>query len=435
MKRIISVLLTVLLLVSLGSAALAADDSSVKFDEVGLEVSFPAEFSELHGVLLPEPYGKISYGPDIYYMPIFYFAMDRAVFDEITEKDVEDVTEEEIEAIRAAQTSLCNVLVCEDGIDAAMELLGVEEIPEDQVLLELGTLDNLTYFILMEKGGVEAYELDGVFADEYTTLQTSALEAFKNARFYEPVVPGADLIGSTVSFETADLDGNPVSSGDLFAGNKVTMINYWGTWCGACVGELEELGQIHARLQEKGCGIIGILEDGDDPEKVALAKSILAENGVTYLNLVPDDSMTFLDEVQSYPTSFLVDSNGTIVGEPFSGAMVDAYEPAIDKLLSGEDLSGMTMPGASANDAEAYRIMVVDNEGNPVKGVAVRFCDDTSCSLAKTDADGVASFSMPDGVSYIVHVLKVPEGYEKNSGEYHTLDVYSDLVIVLDSAA
>ena len=64
----------------------------------------------------------------------------------------------------------------------------------------------------------------------------------------------------------------------------------------------------------------------------------------------------------------------------------------------------------------------------------IQFCDDTTCNIGKTDADGVASFDLPEGTEYVVHVLKVPEGYEKDSREYHTLNVYSDVVIVLGAA-
>ncbi len=64
-----------------------------------------------------------------------------------------------------------------------------------------------------------------------------------------------------------------------------------------------------------------------------------------------------------------------------------------------------------------YQIQVVDPDGYPVKGVAVQFCSDTECRMAKTDEDGIASFDVPAG-SYTIHLLKVPAGYEKDSREY-----------------
>ena len=64
-----------------------------------------------------------------------------------------------------------------------------------------------------------------------------------------------------------------------------------------------------------------------------------------------------------------------------------------------------------------YQIQVVDPDGYPVKGVAVQFCSDTECRMAKTDEDGIASFDVPAG-SYTIHLLKVPAGYEKDPREY-----------------
>ena len=64
-----------------------------------------------------------------------------------------------------------------------------------------------------------------------------------------------------------------------------------------------------------------------------------------------------------------------------------------------------------------YQVRVVDEAGYPVQGVAVQFCSDVQCMMAKTDEDGIAAFDAPAG-SYTVHLLKVPSGYEKDSREY-----------------
>ena len=50
--------------------------------------------------------------------------------------------------------------------------------------------------------------------------------------------------------------------------------------------------------------------------------------------------------------------------------------------------------------------------------------------MGKTDAQGLASFEVPEG-NYTVHILKVPEGYEKNPTEYTVPAAYSDVSIVV----
>ena len=47
------------------------------------------------------------------------------------------------------------------------------------------------------------------------------------------------------AFTGKDLDGNDVSSDKLFAANAVTVVNFWFTTCGPCVGELGDLDALH----------------------------------------------------------------------------------------------------------------------------------------------------------------------------------------------
>ena len=80
-------------------------------------------------------------------------------------------------------------------------------------------------------------------------------------------------------------------------------------------------------------------------------------------------------------------------------------------------------------------MIVSDQDGNPVKGVVVQFCSDVTCTMAKTDADGLASFDADEGQVYTIHILKAPEGFEKNNEEFRTLDTYCDTKIVIQKTA
>lgn len=53
------------------------------------------------------------------------------------------------------------------------------------------------------------------------------------------------------SFEGKDLDGKEVKSSTLFAGNTVTVVNFWFTTCSPCVGEIPELEALNKKLSEK----------------------------------------------------------------------------------------------------------------------------------------------------------------------------------------
>ena len=140
-------------------------------------------------------------------------------------------------------------------------------------------------------------------------------------------------VGDTVSFETTDLDGNPVNTNNLFAGSKVTMINLWATWCHACKKELPDLAELAKEFEKNGCQIVGICLDADEEGVPEQAREILKQNGVDYLNLVPPESVEDLLPTVSFPTSFYFDSEGRMLVEPIRGADVERYLPTLNTAL------------------------------------------------------------------------------------------------------
>ena len=147
---------------------------------------------------------------------------------------------------------------------------------------------------------------------------------------------GDDSVGNTVSFETTDLDGNPVSSEELFRDKRVTMINFWATWCPYCVAELPELEKFNNAMKAHGCQVIGVCEDGD--ENAEEARRILSENGVTYTNLVFTENMASMFPHQLLPTTYFVDSEGRILTEPVTGC---DFEELTDKLSEAVEIAGV----------------------------------------------------------------------------------------------
>ena len=128
------------------------------------------------------------------------------------------------------------------------------------------------------------------------------------------------------AFTGKDLDGNDVSSDKLFAANAVTVVNFWFTTCGPCVGELGDLDALNQELSTKGGSLIGInaFTLGGDAAAIADAKDVLTKSGATYQNVYFDansEAGKFTENVYAYPTTYVVDRNGNIVGEPIVGAI------------------------------------------------------------------------------------------------------------------
>lgn len=128
------------------------------------------------------------------------------------------------------------------------------------------------------------------------------------------------------AFDGKDLAGNEVKSSTLFGENTVTVVNFWFTTCSPCVGELAELEALNKQLAEKGGAVVGINSFTLDGDKAAIAeaKDILTKKGVSYKNIWFDsksEAGEFTSGLYSYPTTYVVDKNGNIVGEPIVGAI------------------------------------------------------------------------------------------------------------------
>ena len=128
------------------------------------------------------------------------------------------------------------------------------------------------------------------------------------------------------SFQGKDLNGNDVDSSKLFAGNSVTVVNFWFTTCNPCVGELADLEALNKDLAAKGGAVVGINSFTLDGDKTAIAeaKDILAKKGVTYSNLwfaSDSEAGKFTAGLYSFPTTYVVDKNGNIVGQPIVGGI------------------------------------------------------------------------------------------------------------------
>ena len=141
------------------------------------------------------------------------------------------------------------------------------------------------------------------------------------------------------AFEGKDLDGNTVKSDELFSANAVTVVNFWFTTCNPCVGELAELDALNKELAEKGGSLIGVNTftlDGDETA-ISEAKDVLAKKGATYQNVYFDsdgEAGKFTTNIFAYPTTYVVDRSGNIVGEPIVGAITEKKQAeTLQKLI------------------------------------------------------------------------------------------------------
>ena len=145
--------------------------------------------------------------------------------------------------------------------------------------------------------------------------------------------------GSTFpQFEGKDLDGNSVDS-SLFANNAFTVVNFWFNGCKPCVQELDDLNALNERIKAQGGEVVGINVEtlSGNEQGIELAKQILEMTGAKYRNIYFDansEAGTFALGIMAFPTTYVFDRNGRIVGEPLLGGIdIEQNMETLQKLI------------------------------------------------------------------------------------------------------
>ena len=233
-----------------------------------------------------------------------------------------------------------DMIMIEDGKNYGQFLLDTIEEAKDQF-----TEEELK---VLREGGEKIRDLE----DQLTKLEEKFPELMPETPDGTVSVPAEN--GKPIeqnsnpfpAFEGKDLDGNPVKSDELFSGNAVTVVNFWFTTCNPCVGELSELDALNKELAKKGGALIGVNTftlDGDEAA-ISEAKDVLAKKGVTYQNVYfasDGEAGKFTTNIFAYPTTYVVDRNGNIVGDPIVGAITEkkqaeTLQKLIDQALAAD---------------------------------------------------------------------------------------------------
>ena len=230
----------------------------------------------------------------------------------------------------------------EDGKNYGDFLLDTIESAKDKF-----TADELK---LLRQGGEKIREIERTLTAIEAKFPEAAPKAPGNGDSIpadSPTTPGnGDKMQKFPAFEGKDLNGNPVKSDDLFSKNAVTVVNFWFTTCGPCVGELGDLDTLNKELSGKGGALIGINAFTLDGNEAAIsdAKDVLTQSGATYQNVYFDsgsEAGKFVESIYAYPTTYVVNRSGRIVGDPIVGAITskaqaDALQAQIDKALAAD---------------------------------------------------------------------------------------------------
>tara|TARA_B110000305_G_C19339570_1_gene588379 strand:- start:20 stop:1144 length:1125 start_codon:yes stop_codon:yes gene_type:complete len=234
----------------------------------------------------------------------------------------------------------------------------VQEINDANTLGDNILAEDLTLKYKAVETNLNAYEKDFMSSNPQSYVATLILERLvitKAIRSSEAklIFNGFDLkIKSSVSGKKVEaiinVPSNPTAIGEVapvFEGptptgelaslaslkGKVTIIDFWASWCRPCRIENPNLVRLYKRMHDKGLEIVGVSLDKNKSSWVrAIEDDGLSWNHVSNLKYW-QDPIALLYGVRSIPAAFVLNKDGVIIAKNLRGAQLDAK---IEQLLS-----------------------------------------------------------------------------------------------------
>ena len=331
-------------------------NSKITLKQVGVEVALPDYMQNIHGYI----YGNETMVDEGFTVgSLSYVGAAPAEVEEFNKRFEESRGSDDPEAVAAfyeymdeynkktIQTSLYTFIATKNGETLEdipeMNYSGIEVKEYAKDYLDLGEKGAYHFYMfstdyekstkISESMGLDVAVPEKEFQEEFDRLSPKDINEFaKYVTIFDPEVINPLGIGDVIEFEATDFEGNKVSSKELFAANKITFVNLWATWCSWCKDEMPEIEAYSKDWEKDGVGVLGACLDG--AEKNDEAKQILKDNGVSYTNVYMNNFTEVFPQVKSYPTTYIVDSDGRIVSEPIVGAAVEKYKDAVNDALN-----------------------------------------------------------------------------------------------------
>ena len=167
-------------------------------------------------------------------------------------------------------------------------------------------------------------ELIGLFEDRFSGNE--ALNQLKSAMQSQLNISVGrkytDFEAGLLDRKKDDISGK-LSLSSVVAKNKYVLLDFWASWCGPCMGEVPNLKAAYKKYKSKGFEIVSVSVDDDQDDW----KYAIKENGMDWIQLLNgedlEDSPAVIYGVRSIPSTFLIDSEGTIIMRNLRGDQLD----------------------------------------------------------------------------------------------------------------
>jgi thiol-disulfide isomerase/thioredoxin len=141
------------------------------------------------------------------------------------------------------------------------------------------------------------------------------------------------LLAQFPDYEVKDIDQNRISLTDL-QGERITVLDFWATWCKPCVTAIPKINSIYEEFSPKGVGFIGVNVDG--PRNLSKVKPFATSVNIKYpVVLDPNQDLVDRFNITVFPSLLVLDENGkeVFIHEGFNAGDENLIKEELLKLL------------------------------------------------------------------------------------------------------
>ncbi|MDA3817193.1 MAG: TlpA disulfide reductase family protein [Prolixibacteraceae bacterium] len=171
---------------------------------------------------------------------------------------------------------------------------------------------------MFEHKAIEQIDIIKTKHPEYKGLHDGSIDMFLKKFKITEGIAAPDFSIETLCGETFKLSENK---------GKFVLIDFWGTWCGPCVGEVPHLIELAKSIPDDQLVIIG-LSVNDTEDKL---NNFIAEKKINYKNAMCNKEIQQEFGVNSFPTTFLIDKEGNIVAKNLRGDLINQVTAYMNK--------------------------------------------------------------------------------------------------------
>jgi len=313
--------LSLIFLILFGCGAKKLSNSlEIPIKEYGLTVNVPQEWEKTES-LFPSLKGQEK---DRFMEVIFNFVPQKTAEQAKILEQKGTMTQEKAE-------ELTKTLICLFKVTAffreGFEETQIENFTKCSYNKAIGKTKNYIYFFSYNT--LEEMDISTEDQENFATFYKFLDLVEGSIDIYEPIKPKSSSL-EFLEFSSVDLEGKTVTS-KIFEKNRLTLVNFWGTYCAPCIDEMPELGKIAQEYE--GLGVLGIVIDGTGNQEIA--KKILSKSKATFTNILVSQELQsgILQTIKAVPTTIFVDSKGKIVGNRVVGAQIEEYKRQIEAFL------------------------------------------------------------------------------------------------------